>query len=174
MKRQGLVISCSIAALAGCSSPRYRAENPGAAAQFERLKSLAGSWSAASEAPDAELGAGPVTTTYEVTSGGHALVETEFVGSEHEMLTVYALEHGQLALRHDCTLGNRPHMLAAPSSDRDVIRFTCDGGEIDGAREQHMHEEVIHFLPGGGLRADRTMWQDGRPAETVGFVSTRR
>jgi len=87
---------------------------------FERIKALAGEWEALAEdgsvVPDSDW-------SFRVSAGGSVVLETLFVGSAHEMLTVYLLEDGELVLTHYCALGNQPHMHAQEDSPEGTLRF---------------------------------------------------
>ena len=61
---------------------------------FERIKALAGDWEAVGEAGESG------DWNFRVSAGGSAVLETLFVGTEHEMLTVYHMEDGELVLTH--------------------------------------------------------------------------
>jgi hypothetical protein len=80
-----------------------------AAQAFARMKTLAGSYDATS--PDEP---GPTKVSYEVTSGGHALLEKLAPGSEEAMTSMYYLEGKELVMVHYCALGNRPHLQLDP------------------------------------------------------------
>src|SRR5579862_1470550 len=78
--------------------------------RFEQFKQLAGDWvgTATGHGPDEK----DVHVQFKVTAGGSAVVETEFPGTEHEMVTVITEDGGDLSLTHYCMLGNQPHMKA--------------------------------------------------------------
>src|SRR5438046_5351727 len=77
-------------------------------AEFERMKSLAGTWKG-----KADMGEGPMefTVEYRLVAGGSAVEERIFAGSPKEMVTMYHDQKGKLSLTHYCMLGNRPGML---------------------------------------------------------------
>src|SRR5690349_23952665 len=79
-----------------------------ASAEFERMKSLVGTWQGKTD-----IGQGPVdlTVSYRLLAGGSVLEERVFAGTPHEMITMYYDRDGQLALTHYCMFGNRPGML---------------------------------------------------------------
>src|SRR5690348_2757738 len=101
--RYGAIALCAgILTLAATATSQ--AQEKGPAACFERLKSLAGDW----------MGKGPggqeiTMLRFRVTAGGSALEETEFPGTDHEMVTVFHMDGDRLALTHYCHLGNQPH-----------------------------------------------------------------
>lgn len=77
-----------------------------AAQAFDKLKTLAGHW-------EANTDKGKVTTSFELVSGGTALVEHMSMAGEKEMLTVYFVDGNRLLLTHYCEAGNQPRMQAA-------------------------------------------------------------
>jgi hypothetical protein len=118
-----ILLSCSVLTLLGVlasgSSVLGRSAEVDAAAAFERLKALKGTWDGKTAT------GGKVTTTFELTANGTALVE-RYVGSEAmkgaEMLTVYHLDGTSLVLTHYCIAKNQPKLKAE--------RFDPTAGEI--------------------------------------------
>ena len=93
-------------------------------AAFEQLKALAGRWEGTMEAP----ATGSASIEFEVTSNGRAVLERQFGGTSHEMITVYSLAYDRLQANHFCAMGNQPaYKLADGSSPRD-IRMEFVGG----------------------------------------------
>ncbi len=77
------------------------------ASHLEVLRALAGTWNG----PDGDGdGAPDMTVTYKVTSAGHAVCETLFPGTDHEMITVYHADGTALIATHYCAAGNQPRM----------------------------------------------------------------
>ena len=77
---------------------------------FDPLKMLAGEWAAAEDTPSFKRG--ELISRYALTGGGTALVDTLFPGKPYEMATVYHRDGADLALSHDCSSGNQPHLRA--------------------------------------------------------------
>ena len=198
MRRIGAIVAAVL--LAGCSSvgdPKTvsarDAEDAFASAAFARLQTLAGKWKAdvkadgKGEAPTAPAAPAPtpaaapapaetVPVEYLVKSGGHALQEKLFAGTDHEMVTMYYLEGTDLTLVHYCAMGNRPHMrLDKKSSTRDDLRFAWDGTatDIDPKKDTHIHEGRIHFLDGDNVECEWAMWVDGKEASRHQFTLRR-
>lgn len=166
--RSLLVIALSVAAASCASAASRGAANDGP--RFEKLKALAGDWVAkgASEAPEG------TKVTYRVTSGGSAVVETEFAGTPHEMVTVYTLDGGRLTMTHYCALANQPHMVAQPEERPDVLTFVCDrlgNGRID--TDMHMHRGEITFVDSNHVTSAWTLWKDGAQGDTVHIALER-
>jgi hypothetical protein len=111
--------------------------------EFERLKTLAGSWQG-----KADLGQGPVDmpVEYRLIAAGTVLEERVFAGTPNEMVTMYYDKDGKLALTHYCVMGNRPAM-SLKSADAKTITFDFDSAccTIDAKKESHMHAMTLRF-----------------------------
>lgn len=131
--------------------------------QFEMLKALAGTWvssGAEGSVPDAEI-------RYEITSAGHAVVETIFPGAEHEMVSVYHLDSGKLVMTHYCAMGNQPFFTSEAGTADNVIKLTCTGAHNTTSHaDPHMHQGVF-TIGEGSLHTEWTMFQDLQPGGTV-------
>ena len=155
-----LAFACALSALS-CSASRTGAPSAAAKAGFERLASLEGDW-VGEGPPDAP---GPMTVSYKLTGGGSAVVETLFVGTPEEMVTVYALEDGELVLTHYCSLGNQPRMRAEPMLG-DVLAFDFIGGaNIDPDVDTHLHTARFEFVSKDELITQWVGWSNGHPDE---------
>lgn len=155
--------------LAACSTSAPRTSNPDGSAQFERLKTLAGTWTTA-------VGENHLAGTlrYTVTAGGSALQEEFYPGEPRAMLTVYHMDGADLVLTHYCSALNQPRMRALPSEPDGTIPFAFDGGtNVDPARDGHMHSCRIRV---DGPNAARSWWAyfvDGKHDHTTEFVLRR-
>jgi len=128
-------------AAAWSSAAEYAAQKP-SSSEFERLKTLVGTWKG-----KADIGQGPIemSVQYRLLAGGTVLEERVFSGTPNEMVTMYYERDGKLALTHYCIMGNRPGMLLK-SSDPKSIQFDFDSTcGIDPATESHMHALTITF-----------------------------
>lgn len=143
-------------------TPAGQGSQPAAAA-FERLKALEGTW------VDADGAFGPkgaVAATYRVTGGGTTVVETFPVGSKEEMVTVYHRDGTDLVLTHYCSAGNQPRMRAKTFAGN-VLAFEYDGGtNIDPKVTSHMHAAKIEFLGPDEIRATWQNWSNGTSDHT--------
>jgi len=112
-------------------------------AEFERMKTLVGSWTGKTD-----IGQGPIdmTVKYRLLAGGSVLEERVFEGTPNEMVTMYYDKEGKLALTHYCMMGNRPAM-ALKASDAKSLTFDFDGTccTIDPKKESHMHALTVRF-----------------------------
>jgi hypothetical protein len=147
-----------------CASSDASVQEPGldAAAAFARMKTLAGTHQAA-----ATDGEDRTQVTYEVSSGGHALLEKLNDGAPEEMVSVYFLEGRDLAMVHYCAIGNRPHLrLDRVSSTIDDLRFEWDdtATDIDPRKDGHIHAARFRFKDWNTCEAEWTFCQEGREA----------
>jgi hypothetical protein len=140
--------------------PAGAGEGAGVTAQaaFAKLKSIAGEWrnDDAGPGPDAHV-------VYRVTSNGSVVMETIMPGTDHEMITMYHLDRGELRLTHYCAAGNQPRMkLDKKASHANELRFVFDGGtNLDPAEDIHMHSAQIAFRSGGRIEAEWDAYQGG-------------
>ena len=91
------VLAIALAVLAASIGAFAASQNNDAAA-FAQLKSLAGNWAAKTEK-------GQSRVQYEVVSGGSAVVEhfeSDDLGADNAMVTVFYLDGGHLQLTHYC------------------------------------------------------------------------
>ncbi len=130
---------------------------------LERMKKLAGTWVMADKdgKPTTQ-----VVSVFKVTSGGSAVQETLFPGTEHEMVSVYTRDGAGLLMTHYCMLGNQPRMKADPKSPANQIRFTFAGGtNLNPAKDKHMHEGTITFIDDDHLETTGVLWDGGKPVK---------
>lgn len=148
------VAGLASAAMAASSDNKVQTN---AAQAFDKLKALAGQWEATSEK-------GKVNTSYEVVSGGTALLERIKISGESEMLTVYHLDGNRLVLTHYCEAGNQPTMQAEPfdpASNQLHFRFVNATG-LASANAGHMHEAVIKLAGTDEFSEDWTWHENGK------------
>jgi len=131
---------------------------------LEHFKSLAGTWEGTAKHGEGEPES--VAVAYAVTAGGSAVAETLFVGSPHEMLTVFYLAEGELMLTHYCMLANQPQMKASGADESGTVGFTFAGGTNipDPQQDMHMHEASYTFIDDDHISATWTMYHEGVPA----------
>ncbi len=143
-----------------------------AAAQLERLKALAGTWTG--RAGHAGAPAQEATVVYRVTGKGSAVVETLFPGQPHEMVTVYHLDRSDLLLTHYCAAGNQPTMRAVARPDPKVLAFEFVRGTNMEAGDLHMHAARMTFVDADHLESEWTSFKDGKPAGTMRLALARQ
>lgn len=140
-------------------------------AAFSRLKTLAGEWKGTIGSPDGP----PGRVIYRVTANGHTVMETLFPGTDHEMISMYHLDGGDLVLTHYCAAGNQPRMKfepAASSATELVFSFT-GGTNLDPAKDGHIHNGRLRLPAADRLEADWVFYSDGKPAGTNRFLLKR-
>src|SRR5262245_44833622 len=142
-----------------------------AASAFERMKGLVGEWIDV----DGTFGLkDQVAVSYRLTGSGTTLVETMFVGSPHEMMTMYSRDGGDLVLTHHCSGGNQPRMRARTITG-DRLRFEFDGGSnLDPAKDAHMHSAWLEFVSTDEIRGQWSGWAGGKPSDHTVTVHLRR
>ena len=159
-------------ALIVCATLRAQPHEPPApppsAAQpaLDHLKKLAGEWVYAEGANK-----GKPAANYVVSSGGTAVVETLFPGTNHEMVTVYHCDGDKVMMTHYCAVGNQPRMHADPADDKLVFTFT--GGSNMKESDGHMHAMTMTFVDEDHLNEDWT-WQQQGQGGTESFKFERK
>lgn len=139
-------------------------------AAFEQLKLLAGRWEGAMEAP----ATGSALLEFEVTSNGRAVLERQFGGSSHEMITVYSLAYDRLQANHFCAMGNQPaYKLTEGSSPRDIRMEFVGGTGLDPATDRHANGERIEVVGPDELRVE-FQFRTGNEAPTSAGMRLQR
>src|SRR5687767_3234343 len=121
---RGAAATATMLALALMSVNAYAHDHgnakPTTNAAFEKLKGLAGTWSANMIEKDGEL----TTVEYRVTAGGSVVMETMFAGQPHEMINMYTVDGDSLIATHYCSGQNQPVLkLNAAKSTADQLVF---------------------------------------------------
>lgn len=135
---------------------------------FDKLKSLAGEWTGTTKE-------GPFAINYRVTAAGSAVVETMFPGTQHEMITVYHMDRGDIVLTHYCAAQNQPMMRAKAPGASASLAFTFDGGSnMDAATDGHMHELTMTIVDNETLHEEWVFWQGGAKKQVESFEMKRK
>ncbi len=137
----------------------------GANDEFEKVKKLEGTW----ESTDKDH---PCTVTYKVTSGGSAVAETMSMPNHAEMLSVYHLEGGALAMTHYCMLGNQPHMKSDGSGKAGAVALKC--ADSKSCADKHMHALTITFVDADHLNHDWALYDGGKEQGVHSFHFSRK
>jgi hypothetical protein len=153
-----------------------------AKAAFARLKTLSGTWQSqiSDEGEIAkkhqEQAAANPPVTFKLTGAGSALVETQFPGSAHEMVSVYHLDGDDLRMTHYCAAQNQPRVkLDRVNSTANHLIFLFDGGtNLDPAKDMHIHGVQITFHPDGKVTSAWEGYMGGKKASTTSFLLTRQ
>ena len=157
-----LMLSCLVAGCSSHSNHYVRAE--GAAKEhFELFKELEGRWYHVDEDGDPT---DQLAMTYELTAGGSAVLERVFPGEEHEMVTLYYRDGGNLMLTHYCAMGNQPTMIEMPTDSQRVVVFEFyRGSNLNPATDTYVHDARFEFLDVDRLRSTWRLYASGKPGE---------
>jgi len=169
------------------------AAKPGveAKAAFARLKTLVGDWKAETSDDVAAALNGEkaeehkknveehkrdAAVTFKLTGADSALIETQFPGSSHEMVSVYHLDGDDLRMTHYCHAQNQPHVkLDRAASTPDQLIFVFDGGtNLDPAKDMHIHGLKIKFHEDGKVTSTWEGYVGGKKAMTTAFLMSRQ
>ncbi len=138
---------------------------------FARLKTLEGDWKVAGGGahPDGKV-------IYKVTAAGSALMEDQFPGTDHAMVSMYHLDGDDLRMTHYCAAGNQPRLkLDREGSTTDVYSFVFDGGtNLNPAKDMHIHSLKITFLDSGKVESDWGCFMDGKACKATKLAMTRQ
>ncbi|HEX5056176.1 MAG TPA: hypothetical protein VFX02_06725 [Gammaproteobacteria bacterium] len=136
--------------------------------QFETLKQLLGAWEGTSKMGD--KGEQSMQVTYELTSGGTAIIEKLMPGTPQEMVSVYHKEGDSLAMTHYCSMGNQPHM-KLQDADAGHLVFEMEQPQgIASAEESHMHALTLTLKDKDTLQQDWISYDKGKPAQTTSLL----
>lgn len=157
----------AVPALAG-SAP---AASPTVAASpaFDHLKALSGTWT--SKAADGKV----TRATYEVSSGGSAVVEKLQPADEPPMVTVYYPDGSQVMLTHYCTLANQPRLRTTQAGSGNQLEFDfVDATNMKSPADAHMDRVRFTFADADHFVQEWTMKHDGKEMPlTLHFERTK-
>lgn len=170
------VIAVPMLLLAACASG-LRANAPAqptitpqqAAATFEQLKSLKGSW----EADFDENGTPDSEVTYEVIAGDSCVVERLFDGTPHSMVTVFHLDGPRLLCTHYCAAGNQPRMEAISATPNSAAFKMIDVTNLADPNASHMDGVSFDFIDTDHVTTNWSSRDKGAPGEAARFRMTR-
>ena len=129
---------------------------------LEHIRKMVGAWYAADDdgKPTDQL-----MSTYRVTAGGSAIVEVLFPGQNHEMMSVYHMDGGDLVMTHYCALGNQPRYRARwGKNDKQIVWDFRGAGNMHSEKEAHMHDGVVDIL---GTDRYFAKWHQHKDGEVV-------
>jgi hypothetical protein len=145
--------------LAGTATAADSPPPTAAAAAFERLKTLAGKWSAhSSQGWDG-------TSTIEVIAGGSAILMKSQIDPHglETMATLMHLDGDRLLLTHYCIAGNQPRLEStqiSPDGSRIELTFR-DGTNLPSRDHGHMDSAILELVDTNTYRSRWTWYQDG-------------
>lgn len=105
-----------------------------AAADFETMKALVGTWR------PAERPGSPLRIRFSLTAGGSVLVEEWLRGDRPHSMTVYHLDGREIIATHYCPQGNQPRLVstAAPRAPSELSFAFRDAADLDTAHESYL------------------------------------
>jgi len=116
------VVMLSLCSVAYAQSPAKPAAASDAQKSFDLLRTLAGNWQGPLTTDNPAWSTDkPMSLSMHVASHGNSLVHELNTGTPE--VTVFYVDSDHLTLIHYCDFGNRPHMVARPSSDGKTIEF---------------------------------------------------
>lgn len=160
-------------ATAAFAHPGHDHKAPQMPKEFDTMKGLVGNWEGTGTmGPDKKEM--PVTTQYELTSGGTAIAEKLSPGTPHEMISMFHKEGKTMAMTHYCALGNQPHMKLT-KADGKTMTFEEEGHQgLDSPKEMHMHSLTITLTDADNMKEEWTSYNDGKAADTAVFNFHRK
>jgi hypothetical protein len=169
MKRLLLLVPFVVSSLALADHQGHHAQMP---KEFDRLKALVGAWEGTAQMEDQTEQ--KVTVTYELTSGGTAVLERLAPGTPHEMVSVYHKAGKRLAMTHYCSLGNQPHMALKKAGAQSLTFDLASLTGLTSIKESHIHSLTLTMADGNSLKQEWTNWEGGRKKATAVFNFTRK
>lgn len=157
-----IIFSCLVAVMTSFAGDPVAFPTKKGSPEFEKMKTLVGTWQG-----KADFGQGPadITIQYRLLASGSVLEERCFIGTPHEMVSMYYDQNGKLAMTHYCAMGNRPAMLLN-SADAKTIKFDFDKScGIDVKKESHMHALTINFDDADTITTSCRAIMDGKAME---------
>jgi hypothetical protein len=135
---------------------------------FEYLKKLAGTWEM--KGPSGES----MRVVYKVTGAGSSLIETQFPGEAHEMVSVYHMDGKDLMMTHYCAAGNQPTLRYKPGKESNILFFDFVRGSNMKPTDMHIHS-AKYFIGSNAneVRSDWIGWSNGKYAATTSFELKR-
>ncbi len=139
--------------------------------EFDVLKKLVGTWEGTTKMGDKEE---KVTATYELTSGGTALMEKLGPGTPMEMVTIYHKDGKTLAMTHYCALGNQPQMKLKKADEKSISFEMTKPIGVASMKEPHMHAMAMKFDGDDTITHEWTSYDNGKKKDTAVFNFKRK
>jgi len=141
--------------------------------EFDKIKQLVGTWGGTTTMMG-EKEPMNYTVTYELTAGGTAILEREFAGSPHEMVSVYYMDGNHLDVTHYCMMGNQPHMILDKVSGN-TLSFDLEGTSgLASSTVPHMHHLNLTLVDADHIKQTWTEYEGGKKAHTTVLELTRK
>ena len=130
---------------------------------FEKFKALAGEWEG--QRSDGQA----VKVSYQVLSGGSAVVETITSPDEPTMVTVYHMDGDDVRMTHYCSAQNQPRMKASSvSRNARVVSFEfVDATNLARPTDGRMQNLEITFKDRNHITQKWTWLENGRTTDNT-------
>ena len=153
------IVTSTFCAVAYAQSPGKPVPISDAQKGFAVMKTLVGNWQGPATTDSAAWTTDkPMSVSIRVASQGNALVHELNTGTPE--VTVFYVDGDRLTLVHYCDYGNRPQMVAAPSSGGKTVEFDLVG--LSGNTEKgHVNHGVFTILDAGHHFEDWTFVRPG-------------
>ena len=133
-----------------------------ASTEFERLKELAGQWTATTSSGKS------FRVTYGLTSANTVLLETYGSGSGHETISVFHADGPSLIVTHYCAQGNQPRLRLNSSATRHWVFTFADVTNLADPKASHLVRLELQLSPDGmHLTRTETYRENGRDEATA-------
>ena len=133
-----------------------------AASAFESIKALEGEWKGQRD------DGGKVEVSYQVFSGGSAVVEILAPVGEPSMVTVYHMDGDDLRMTHYCAAKNQPRMKAiSVSPDGKRVSFEFIDATNLGPTDGHMNNLELDLSDSDHIRHKWTWLENGQKRDSV-------
>lgn len=150
-----------VLAIVAISSSTVALAQSDAQKSFDKLKSLAGTWTASYEGK-------PMQASLRVTSMGNAILHEMKGDGPDDPITMFYVEGDRLLLTHYCDAGNRPRMAGKISPDGKTIEFELvDVANYNKAQHGHMEHAVLTMIDENHHTEDWTFMLEGKPPMKV-------
>jgi hypothetical protein len=114
-----LLSVCAVACAQSADKPIVSSESQ---KSFDLMKTLAGTWQGSVTTDDPAWSTDkPMSLSIRVASHGNALIHELNTGTPE--VTVFYVDGDRLSFVHYCDFGNRPHLIARPSTDGKTLEF---------------------------------------------------
>jgi hypothetical protein len=151
-----LVATAAVALPQQMPMPKTSGPQSDAQKDFEKLKTLAGSW-------EGSIMGMPVQITIRVTSSGNAILhEGTSSGMKDNPITMLYVESDRLLLTHYCDSGNRPRTQGKLSPDGNAVTF--DFLDVSGNAQRFlMHDAAFTMIDANHHIEEWTYIVSGKP-----------
>lgn len=161
-----------LAVLALCATTSADDKKETKTLSIERLKALEGTWVKAGEDGKAT---DEVVSKFHLIANGSTIIESEFPGTAHEMVSIYHQDGKDLVMTHYCAVGNQPKFKAVTGKKPNTIVWEFAGGtNLDYKKDQHVHKIVMTFVSKDRLQTVVDFWNKGKVEHSMKFDLVRK